>query len=556
MSDPARLPISNCLKSKLAFGSLKRTHLADISAAQRRRHTAHFSCYVKSTSMQFYEYDRFGTLFDRFSMLNYHRLNPFEEVPRNCDVVYRLGESIGVLHDGKVEYPGAKMVAVFVDGYVAANMQLEGLCKAIKGSAIYYEDAVHLGFHDESMSVRDKFLYRRGYEYASVPSSLVKAAAHFAPTMGTVSFSYVTVELEDLQQFTNETKANTIECENLRISDPDYEFDQRTFNVSRSVSKFFFKGTRPSLVAALVQGCDRKIFIEISTELLTKGLWKKMRSNFHNVQILQFNSGKLNPAIALPDLIYRRGDYNRLVDLRFNGVEFGAEQFQSILLLIRRSRCLTQLAIKDWKPMGEDQSDPINQLLATCHESNIRKLYLEDVPFTTIPLLVARLEDFNLNDVHIRALSPAEGSEETRYNCWEPHKKELHYMVLAKMRSNMTLGAIRDDDCRLDACINRNAGFLVEVFNSDQYYEPMFSEGESEMLYSFCGRNYNHDCMDLRQEERANRGVQPIPARDHELENAPMQEDNEAPVVLLGFGLGDGSIDPVVIPQSPGVNNN
>ena len=157
-----------------------------------------------------------------------------------------------------------------------------------------------------------------------MPVCIMRAMSYFGyGKLSTVTFSYVSVPLIDMQHFLNHAMARIVVFEHLRLINVGAAgINQNTFSVSFYVSKLSFTGMELDLVASIIHGCKEQhsLFIDLETSMLGDTLWRNVRGSFNKTEILQLNSGRFLPGVSFDDLLYRQGDYNRLVDFRISGV--------------------------------------------------------------------------------------------------------------------------------------------------------------------------------------------------------------------------------------------
>jgi len=492
----------------------------------------------------------------RFDSTTHHFTHPLELAEMRPYVVYRISEGA---QDTYV-YPTVEFVAVLVDGFTPAAHPpdcLDNLTSSLLLSNTHYPKASHVMVHDESMSNEAKYLCRQGNEFSTVPVSIMRGLEYFGwGVLSTVTLYYVTVPLPGLQHFTKHTMARNLDFDNLRVSQlGGQKLDGDTFQVYFDVSKLSLKGLRNDLAASLVLGFKEQhtLFLELEADLLTDAFWKKVRGVFQKTHILQLNGHRFMPGKAFDDLLYRQGDYNRIVDLRLANIHIAPAEYPTFLEFLRQASSLRQFVLQGWKNValqdhGGTERRFVSDLFCALGDSYVEKIHFDKVPYEFLDALEGRLGDIRLNDIYICALRPTENSEYSRM----PHLKgELVNALLEQVMANRHLGVICNDKQRSDAYEKRSSGFHVEI--DDPYYNfSIFTDDECQGILNHCCRNYNVDYLQRQEQELA--GVAPLvfPRRpverrlERDIDAAMDPADNndeEGPEPLLAAIDHDGGFD-------------
>jgi len=470
----------------------------------------------------------------RFDSHAYHRDHPLYKPTLKHLVNHRISEGA----KGSYEFPDAEAVAVLVDGFDPTKHPRDCLDKLYKSLLLtdrHYPQVTHAMVRDETMSKQQNCLSNQGDTFATVPVCIMRALSSFGYyRLSTITLSYVTVPLLDLQYFTKHTLARIIIFDNLRVSEVGSEkLGEDMFEVFFDVSKMSFKGMLSDLVASLVLGCKEQhsLFIELEAKLLTDALCNKVRGVFRKTHILQLNSGRFSPGM---DLFYRQGDYNKIVDLRFSNIEMAPADYCTFLGYLRQSASLRQFVLEGWKTIADVQRDAIHDLFCALDASSVTKIHFEKVPFEFVIVMEWGLDHLKLNDVFVCTLLPRKSS---LYGFWPENIDFMVKAVLNQIQLNPYLGVIHDDKQRSDAYEKRCAGFCVEHNDGGVTNTCMFTAYECQQITNHCCRNYNSDYLRREREELSGVSLRLPPLRLQRDIDVEMEEpsDNDGDEEPIGF---------------------
>ena len=158
----------------------------------------------------------------------------------------------------------------------------------------------------------------------------------------------------------------------------------------------------------------------------------------------------------------------------------------------------------------------ISQLFDALHYSTVSTIHFDKVPFTFALCLEECLDNLNLNDVTIRLVPPPEHSQYTR---GAPRWHILVKAICEQVQRNTHFGVIHNDEARSIAFSNRNAGFVLEYFDTARnWHNPFsfFSESELDEIQINCSNNYRIDLLTRQlkaqaQEEEEEDNIDPDP---------------------------------------------
>jgi hypothetical protein len=418
----------------------------------------------------------------------WHLAHPLHKQPQERFVVYRMGAA-GARVDLYKSYPHSETVCVFVNGYLAENYPMADLLTLLASWNTRFPAAHTLWIHDHSWSSRELFYARPSgdYSYALVPPAVAQGVCGFGfNRMSCIHLSFVTFSLESLCYLVKNTSAKALSFDRLRLQKNDYarlHTDKIFFALN--VAKLTVKKMEEVLVAPLLCGFVEQdsFFLDIECGCISDSIWRKVRDNFSRVRILQLTGQRLFPGLSFDDLIYRQGDYNRLVDLRLCNVNVAIAEYPTFLEAIRQSGDLRHFSLEGWSAPScgtpREEHAHVEELYDALSASTVTKIHFESVPFYFLIVMEQRLPTLHLNDIYVQTLR------------LDPHHfmnhpgicGEFAQAMVFQLQYNTFIGAIESEEDRLYA-EERNGGFHLKVQASS-----LFSAHMTEQIREKCQQN-------------------------------------------------------------------